>query len=97
VSGKDAKTGKFPPDADGQARLAFENLKQLLEAGGMGFGDVVKLTCFVGEESYREAINKYWLQYYPDAHHRPARHAIVTQMRGGALLQIEALAVARDA
>src|ERR1700733_2868289 len=42
VSGRDAKTGKLAADVDGQARLAFENLKKILEGGGMGLGDVVK-------------------------------------------------------
>ena len=93
VSGRDQKTGKLAADADGQARLAFENLKTILAKGGMGLGDVVKLTCFVIDEAHREAINKYWLECYPDEHRRPARHTVVMPLRGGVLLQIEALAV----
>ncbi len=94
VSGRDAKTGKLAPDADGQARLAFENLKKILAGGGMGMGHVVKLDCFVIDEAHREAINKYWLECYPDEHHRPARHTVTMQLRGGVLLQLSALAVA---
>jgi 2-iminobutanoate/2-iminopropanoate deaminase len=94
ISGRDPKTGKLAADADGQARLAFENLKTILAKGGMGLGDVVKITCFVTDDGFREAINKYWLECYPDEHKRPARHSLVLPLRGGVLLQIDALAVA---
>jgi 2-iminobutanoate/2-iminopropanoate deaminase len=93
ISGRDQKTGKLAPDADGQARLAFENLKTILAKGGMGLGDVVKITCFVTDDNFREQLNKYWAECYPDAHKRPARHTIVLPLRGGVLLQIDALAV----
>ncbi len=94
VSGRDAKTGKLAPDADGQARLAFENLKTILAKGGMGLGDVVKVTCWVTDDGFRDALNKYWLECWPDAAKRPARHTLVLPLRGGVLLQIDALAVA---
>ncbi|HUB95438.1 MAG TPA: RidA family protein [Stellaceae bacterium] len=95
ISGRDPKTGKLAPDADGQARLAFENLKTILATGGMGLGDVVKITVFLTDDGFRDAVNKYWLECYPDAAKRPARHAITLPLRGGVLLQIDALAVAQ--
>jgi 2-iminobutanoate/2-iminopropanoate deaminase len=95
ISGRDPKTGKLAPDADGQARLAFENLKTILAKGGMGLGDVVKITMFLADDSYRDALNKYWLECFPDAAKRPARHAITLPLRGGVLFQIDALAVAQ--
>lgn len=93
VGGRDPKTGKLAPDIDGQARNAFENLKLILAKGGMGLGDVVKITCFVTDDKFRETLNKYWLECYPDEHKRPARHTLVMPLRG-VLLQIDALAVA---
>jgi 2-iminobutanoate/2-iminopropanoate deaminase len=97
IAGRDAKTGKLGADADQQARLAFENLKTILAKAGVGLGDVVKMTVFLADEAHRSAIGKYWLECYPDPHHRPARHALVAPLRGGMLLQIDALAVAKDA
>ena len=94
VGGRDPKTGKLPPDADTQARNAFEGLKLILAEGGMGLGDVVKLDVFLIDDAHRETINKYWLECYPDPHRRPARHTVVLPLRGGVLLQISALAVA---
>jgi 2-iminobutanoate/2-iminopropanoate deaminase len=93
VSGRDAKTGKLAADVDGQARLAFENLKKILAGGGMGLGDVVKVDVFVVDDAHRDAINKYWVECYPDPHKRPARHTVVMNLRGGVLLQLSALAV----
>ena len=93
IGGRDQKTGKLAPDGDGQARFAFENLKTILAKGGMGLGDVVKITCFVTDDALRDSINKYWLECFPDEHKRPARHTLVLPLRGGVLLQIDALAV----
>jgi 2-iminobutanoate/2-iminopropanoate deaminase len=97
INGKDRKTGKMPPDAASQAVQCFENLKAVLAEGGCDIGDVVKLTVYVADEAHRDAIAKLWLDHFPDAHQRPARHAVVSPLRGGALIQLEALAVAKDA
>ncbi len=96
VGGKDRKTGKTPEDADGQARNAFDNLKAVLATGGLGLGDVAKITVYVVDDKYRTEINKYWEECYPDPHKRPARHTLVMPLRG-VLLQLEAFAVAKDA
>jgi 2-iminobutanoate/2-iminopropanoate deaminase len=97
ITGRDPVTNQVPPDADGQVRLCFENLKRLLAAGGLGLADVAKVTCFVADDGIREVINKYWVQCWPDAGKRPARHTINLAPRGGFLIQIDALAVAADA
>ena len=97
VGGTDRSTGTMPPDAATQAVNCFANLESILEAGGLDMGDVVKLTVFVADEAHRAAVNKPWLAHYPDEHKRPARHALVMPLRAGMLIQLEALAVARDA
>jgi 2-iminobutanoate/2-iminopropanoate deaminase len=94
IGGRDLKTGKLPPDGDTQAKNAFESLKVILAKGGMGLGDVVKITCFVTDDNLREQINKYWSECFPDPHKRPARHTLVLPLRGGVLLQMDAFAVA---
>jgi len=95
ISGEDRHGGGLPPDADGQARNAFDNLGAILAASGLDFGDVVRLTVYLADEAHRHAINTYWLQHFPDPAHRPARHSMVAPIRRGRLLQIEALAVAK--
>jgi len=96
VGGRDPATDTLPADAATQARNCFENLRRVLEAGGLSMGDVVKLTVFIADESHRAAVNEPWLRYYPDPHHRPARHALVMPLRAGMLVQLEALAVAKS-
>jgi len=97
IGGKNSETGELPADADSQAVNCFENLKKVLAAGGMGMGDVVKVTVYVSDEAHRAAVNTPWLHHYPDPQRRPARHAMVMPLRGGMLVQIEALAVASEA
>ncbi|HEY5208571.1 MAG TPA: RidA family protein [Stellaceae bacterium] len=97
VSGIDPATGKIADGAENQAKHAFQNMGNILKEGGMDWGDVVKLTVFLVDDAHRGAINKHWLEIYPDEHHRPARHSLVQSLRGGVLLQLEVLAVAKDA
>lgn len=96
VGGRDPATGKLPADIEGQVRFSFENLKRLLAAGGMDLGDVVRITIYVTDDKIREIINKYWVECYPDAARRPARHTLVMPLRGGMAIQLDALAVAKD-
>jgi 2-iminobutanoate/2-iminopropanoate deaminase len=97
VTGRDADTGQMPADAEGQARNCFRNLEFILAEAGMDMGDVVKFTVYVKEESFRDAVNKPWRAAYPDETKRPARHTQVSPLRGAALVQLEVLAVAKDA
>lgn len=97
VGGVDRATGAMPADAATQAVNCFANLEAILEAGGLDMGDVVKVTVFVADEAHRAAVNNPWLAHFPDEHKRPARHALVMPLRAGMLIQLEALAVAKDA
>jgi len=96
VLGKDPASGELPEGAEDQARNAFINLRRVLEAAGMDLGDVVKLTIFVLDNKYRDIVYKYWNETYPNPERRPARHTLL-QPVGIGLLQLEALAVAKDA
>ena len=96
IGGKDPASGKLPPEPERQAFHCFDNLKRILAAGGLDLGDVVKLTVFVVDEAHRDVINKFWNECYPDARQRPARHTLVAPLRGGQLMQLEALAVSKD-
>ncbi len=93
IMGKDAETGVMPPDAASQAELCFKNLQRVLDAAGMDMGDIVKLTVYLVDDSYRVHVNKPWHEWYPDPAHRPTRDSLVMPLRGGRLIQIEAMAV----
>jgi len=96
VLGKDPETGEMPADADSQARHCFATLRAVLAAGGLDFGDVVKITIFVKDNADRDAVFAHWGAHFPDPAHMPARHTLVQPLRNGMLVQLEAIAVARD-
>jgi len=93
IAGKHPATGRLASDPVDQARLAFDNLKLFLDAGGATLADVVKLTVYVKDDSVREHINAHWLACWPDAAQRPARHIVVHDLQHGMALQLETLAV----
>jgi 2-iminobutanoate/2-iminopropanoate deaminase len=45
--GIDYVSGAMPEDFAGQAELVFKNIKAILEAAGMNFGNVLKATIFM--------------------------------------------------
>ncbi|MCM8732034.1 RidA family protein [Hephaestia sp. GCM10023244] len=97
IMGRDATTGEMPPDAAGQAANCFRNLALVLAEAGMDLGDVVRFTIYVKREEDRGAINPPWLEAYPDPSKRPARHVQLMDLRGAVLVQLEVLAIAKEA
>jgi 2-iminobutanoate/2-iminopropanoate deaminase len=97
IMGKDPATGEVPDDAATQARLAFAHLKTLVENAGGTLADVGHVRVLMKDESVREFVNEPWLELFPDPEDRPARHAVVQPLRGKMLLQLEMIAVLKDA
>jgi 2-iminobutanoate/2-iminopropanoate deaminase len=93
IAGKDPATGQLGADAAGQVRLAFDNLKRFLAAGGATLADVVKLTVYVKDDAVREHLNEPWLACWPNPDERPARHVVVHDLQHGMVIQLETLAV----
>jgi 2-iminobutanoate/2-iminopropanoate deaminase len=93
VMGADPATGDLAEGADDQARFAFQNVQRVLEAAGGSLDDVVHVTVFVKDFAFREAVNKPWLELYPDENDRPARHTVKADLPGTMLVQLEVVAV----
>ena len=93
VAGKDPATNKLADGAEAQAYHAFQNLKAVLEKAGGTFKDIGLMTALVADESVRDALNKAWIEHFPDPADRPARHTSVQDLRGGMLIQLQAIAV----
>jgi enamine deaminase RidA (YjgF/YER057c/UK114 family) len=47
-----AADDSVPDDVEAQAVLCFENIRAILEKGGMSFADVVRFTAFVTDRAY---------------------------------------------
>lgn len=87
----DPGTGEIPEGSAAQARQAFQNLKNLLEAAGSSMELVVKTTVFIKEMDDFGAINEVYAEYFPEPY--PARSCVeVARLPKDVLLEIEAVA-----
>lgn len=96
ISGKDPQTGTIPPDPDEQVRLMFEHLVAVLRQANAGPGDLGQVAITVVDEALRADVDRHWLRLFPEPDDRPARHVSVGPLRGGAAVQLQAIAVAAD-
>ncbi len=74
-----------------QARRVLANLTAVLEAGGCGWGDVLKTTIYLVDMSDFAAVNEVYADALSDC--RPARATVaVAALPKGALVEIDAVA-----
>ena len=94
IWGFDIGTGKTPPEADRQCEFMFANLARVLAAADLTMDDILRLRIYVAPDIDKEALNRRWLETFPDRNSRPARHVVVNEhLRDGALMVCEALAI----
>jgi enamine deaminase RidA (YjgF/YER057c/UK114 family) len=93
ISPIDPGTGSVPAGTEEQVELAFANVARILEAAGSSPADVAKCTVFVRDKSIRPVIDKYWLDMFPDAASRPARHTLRIDLAEPLQIQLEITAV----
>jgi 2-iminobutanoate/2-iminopropanoate deaminase len=92
LTGRHPQTGELPADAQQQIAHAFANLDDFLAAGGATRDDVVKLSITLSEEADRDRVNPHWLERWPDANDRPARHVAIAPLAHGQRVQLELMA-----
>ncbi len=96
VSGQlpiDPATGAFAGETiQEQTKQSLENIKAILEAGGLGLDDVIKTTVYLSDIADFAPMNEVYAQYFTaDC---PARAAFqVAALPKNALVEIEAVAV----
>jgi len=94
IFGMEPETRKTPTDIESQCKLMFENIRRVMEAAGGSVEDIIKVVVWAKDKSFKEAVNKEWLQMFPDEHSRPARHTMLYQgFSGNTLVQCEIVAV----
>ena len=76
IGGIDPDTGETPPTLEEQCILAFANMKALVENAGGTLDDIASVHVYMKDRSRRDAVNRPWLEMFPDEDARPARHAI---------------------
>ncbi|HYM83467.1 MAG TPA: RidA family protein [Candidatus Dormibacteraeota bacterium] len=95
--GLDPATGELVEGGvTAQAERALKNLAAVLDAAGLGLGDVVKTTVFLVDMADFQAFNETYARFVTDP--PPARSTIaVAALPKGARVEIEAVAVRPEA
>ena len=94
IMGTDPATGKVPEDLESQCVFAFANMKTMVENAGGKVEGIGTIKVYMKDRSQREAVNRPWLEMFPDEDDRPARHAIeYDAFPPGVLVQLEIVAV----
>ena len=76
---------------DAQARQMFSNIRAVLNAAGLDFGNVVKTTVFMTDLSQFGTLNGIYAEYFPE--NPPARSCVeVSALPKGALVECEVIA-----
>ena len=79
-----------------ETRQALENLGAVLARRGLGFGDVVKVTCMLADMSEWAAMNEAYASFFASGE-LPARSSFGTSgLALGARIELEAIAAIRD-
>jgi 2-iminobutanoate/2-iminopropanoate deaminase len=90
--GVDPATGKVPADAETEARLVMESVKQSVERAGLKMADLVSVTVYCTDLELYEKFNGVYRSYFQD--HYPARAFIgIAKLVRGAHFEIAGVAV----
>jgi enamine deaminase RidA (YjgF/YER057c/UK114 family) len=76
IVGTDLETGDLPDDLPSQCTNMFRNMVQIAQTAGGSTDDIIKMTVWLLDLDDRAALNREWLQMFPDPETRPARHAL---------------------
>lgn len=86
----DPKTGEIPESVEAQARQAFTNVKNLIEASGSDISKTVKTTVFIQNMDDFAKINEVYAEFFTEPY--PARSCVeVAKLPKGVLLEVETI------
>lgn len=89
--GIDPTTGDVPPGGfEAEARMAFENLRRVVEAAGLGLERVVKTTVFLAAAEDFLAMNALFGEFFPAS--PPVRSTPIVVLPRQLRISIEAIA-----
>ncbi len=90
--GIDATSGTMPEGFEEQTNLVFQNIKSILEAAGMGFAHIVKVTVFLKDMNNFATLNEIYARQFSAPY--PAREAIeVARLPKDGLIEISVIAM----
>ena len=78
IAPRDPGEQTVPEEPELQYANLFVHIGQMLDAAGADWRHIARITFFVPDAKFRDACNPIWVQHFPDADARPARHSQVT-------------------
>lgn len=81
IAARDPGQTTTPETPEAQYVNLFHHIGEILEAAGGAWRHVARITFYVPDVSFRDSCNPIWIEHFPDAGARPARH---TQFVSGA-------------
>ena len=91
--GVEPETGRIPSSFSSQLRLVLNHITNILESAGSSMDQVLKMTVFLKDRSYRTEYDEIFKTYFKGGF--PARSTIVADLMGeDFLVEIEAIAAA---
>lgn len=94
-TGLDPESGELAGGAAAQTERALRSLRAVLEAAGSGMDRLLRVTLYLADMSSWKEVNEVYSRWVCDP--PPARVAVeVSGLPGGALVEIAAVAVARE-
>ena len=90
----DPETGALETgDIEQQTHRVMKNLGAVLDAGGAGFGDVMKTTIFLVDMNDFATVNRVYESYFPEGGAYPARATVeVSGLPKGVSVEIDCIA-----
>jgi 2-iminobutanoate/2-iminopropanoate deaminase len=88
IAPRDPAKESVPDSADAQLDNLFHHVGEILKESGADWTHIVRMTFYVPDGSYRDLINRPWVQRFPDAGSRPARYTNVNP-GGGKIVTCE--------
>lgn len=85
IPSRDPGSNDVPASPEAQIANLFHHAGEILTAAGLDWAHVMRMTFYVADLGHREAINGPWVERFPDAASRPARHTMVVP-GGGAMI-----------
>jgi len=77
IAPRDPGDATVPDTAEAQYANLFHHIGQMLEVAGADWRHIARITFFVPDAAFRDACNPIWVEHFPEADSRPARHTQV--------------------
>lgn len=90
TTGQDVKTKKVPDNFEEEALLCYQNIGEVLKAGGMDFSNVVSVQVFLTDPALFPRMNAEYVKVFPEP--RPVRTTVGAPLMGAAHMEVTVIA-----